>query len=161
LAKLLTKMQKYRLEHPKRLDDLSTQQKAALFRDVKKKAMLEIEELIFLARNLPERQLAKIFNSDILVPFMKTVVDVGLNPEKLGIAPSKWDRSTYLEFKNSKAFQKKRKRLLNIAVGLLSLVSDFTFVASIVPDPMRPYLGAEDFGTKNIRALHYYSMSEP
>jgi hypothetical protein len=89
------------------LNDLSTQQKAALFRDVKKKVMLEIEELTFLARKLPEKQLAKIFNSNNLVPFMKSVLDVGLNPEKPEIEPSKWDHSAYLEFKNSNTFQKK------------------------------------------------------
>lgn len=41
---------------------------------IRKKAQKTIEDLTFLAENLPEKQLNQIFNDDTLIPFCKAIL---------------------------------------------------------------------------------------
>lgn len=73
MPKLLTSRQRYLLKHPELLKELSVQKRGAFYRDVRKKAQAEIDDLTFLAQNLPERQLDRVFNQKTLSPFLESL----------------------------------------------------------------------------------------
>jgi len=63
----LTSRQRYLLENPKLLEEMTPQQRGAFYRDVRKKAATELNDIVFLAKTLPERQQAQIFSRENLI----------------------------------------------------------------------------------------------
>ena len=76
MPRTLSKGQQHLLKNPKLLKEMTPQKRGAFFRDVRKKAIHELNEIVFLARTLPERQQAQVFSEEKLSPLFDALLSM-------------------------------------------------------------------------------------
>jgi len=76
MTKTLTTGQQHLLKNPKLLKEMTPQKRGAFFRDVRKKAICELNEIVFLAKTLPEKQQAQVFSEEKLSPLFDALLSV-------------------------------------------------------------------------------------
>lgn len=139
MPKTLTSRQRYLLEHPELLKDLNPQRRGAFYRDIRKKAFQELEDLTFLAQCLPERQQNKVFNKDRVLPLIRAIFHIEL---EMG----------------EKDLQERRKRLLKLLEQVLYHIGDRTFALKLAPEVMKALIHSAD--TLGLKAIFVASMYE-
>jgi hypothetical protein len=99
---------------------------------IRKKAQKTIEELTYLAQNLPEKQLKQIFSEAALIPFCKAILH---RPEA------------------------DKKRIRKIILGLIGDVfGDEEFALRMVPEDARRLISNTDNPLELVESLFFASM---
>ena len=99
---------------------------------IRKKAQKTVQDLTYLAQNLPERQLNQIFNDEALIPFCKAI------------------------FHREEA---DKKRIRKIILPLIAeVLGDRNFVLKIIPVEARRQLSHVDNPIELVEGLFFTSM---
>lgn len=110
---------------------MTTGEKQRSYR-IRKKALKTIENLAYLAGNLPEKQISQIFTNDTLIPFFKVIFH---RPEA------------------------NKKRIRKIILGLIGdVLGDQTFALSMVPEDARRLISNTDNPIELVESLFFASM---
>jgi len=140
MGKTLTSGQYHLLRNPKLLKEMSPQKRGTFFRDVKQKAITELDDVAFLASVLPEKQQAQVFCKERVRPLFDALFSI----------------KGHLDQKD---FEKRRKRLLQIFDVLFSnYICNVTYVLSIAKKEQR-ILSASEINVHNMQALYLASSS--
>lgn len=100
---------------------------------IRKKALMTIEDLTYLAENLPEKQISQIFTNDILIPFFKSI------------------------FHRREA---DRKRIRKIILGIVGdVLGDQEFALRMVPEDAKRLISNTDNPIELVEALFFTSMN--
>ncbi|TET26553.1 MAG: hypothetical protein E3J73_04310 [Candidatus Bathyarchaeum sp.] len=120
--------------------------KSAYNSRIQQYAIQGLKDLTLLANQLPEGQLAEIFNEKTLHDLFKAMLKIKTSAKN----HEKWKK-----LKETSIILKKRKRLLKICYMILMLVGDFNFVATLVPSNWKPWLRGGYPPIDNLRAILY------
>lgn len=135
MAKTLTSRQEYLLRNPKVLEEMTPQKRGALYRDVRKKAAAELNDIVFLATTLPERQQAQVFSKKEMGPLLDALLSVKRELDE-------------------KDFEKRRRRLLQILNLLFSrYICNATYVLNLAKKERQILTAARSFAA-DMQALY-------
>lgn len=138
MPRTLTKGQQHLLRNPKLLEEMTPQKRGAFYRDVRKKAISELGDIIFLARTLPERQQAQVFSKEKLNPLFDALLSA----------------KRELDEKN---LEKRHRRLLQIFHLLfLKYICNPAYVLSLARKERQILSAAQSF-TADMQALYIAS----
>jgi hypothetical protein len=99
---------------------------------IRKKALKTIEDLTYLAENLPEKQISQIFANDTLIPFFKGIFH---RPEA------------------------DKKRIRKIILGLVGdILGDQEFALRMVPEDAKRLISNTDNPIELVEGLFFASM---
>ena len=99
---------------------------------IRKKAQKTIQDLTYLAQNLPERQLNQIFNDEALIPFCKAI------------------------FHREEADKKRIRKILLRLIG--DILGDVDFALRLVPEGAKRLISNTDNPIELVEALFFTSM---
>lgn len=141
MVKNLTSAQRYLLENQKLLKEMSPQKRGTFYRDVRKKAFAALNDLTFLAKVLPEKQQAQIFNKENVGPLFDSLFSIkGLFDEK--------------------DVEKRRRRLLQMFNLLFSqYICNMSYVLSLAKKERQILSAAQSFAA-DMQALYLASAQE-
>jgi len=126
------------LKNPKILEEMTPQQRGAFYRDVRKKAITELSDIIFLARTLPERQQARVFSKEELSPLFDALLSIKRELDE-------------------NDFDKRRRRLLQMFDLLFSkYICNVTYVLSLARKERQVLTAAQSFAA-DMQALYIAS----
>jgi hypothetical protein len=155
MARKLTGGQRYLLNDPNLWKDMSPQKRGAFFREVRKKAIEELNEIVFLAQTLPEKQLAQIFEKKNMARLFDALLSIKGFSDKENLKPDQKERA-----RTKEDSEKRRKRLLQIFdVLFLNYICNTTYVLSLAKKEQR-ILSASASGVHNMQALYLASTRE-
>ena len=100
---------------------------------IRKKAQKTIQDLTYLAHNLPERQLNQIFNDEALIPFCKAI------------------------FHREEADKKRIRKILLRLIG--DILGDVDFALRLVPEGAKRLISNTDNPIELVEALFFTSMN--
>jgi len=110
---------------------MTAMEKQKIYR-IRKKALKTIGDLIYLAENLPEKQLDQIFSVDVIVPFYKAILH---RPEA------------------------DKKRIRKIILRLIGdVLGDQEFALRMVPEEAKRLISNTDNPIELVEALFFTSM---
>ena len=129
---MLTKSEVKFLEARKDQNKVMTSAEKQKSYRIRKKTLKTIEDLTYLAENLPEKQISQIFTDDTIIPFFKGIFH---RPEA------------------------DKKRIRKIILGLIGdILGDQKFALRIVPEDARRLISNTDNPIELVEGLFFASM---
>jgi len=110
---------------------MTAMEKQKIYR-IRKKALKTIEDLTYLAENLPENQLNQIFNDNTLIPFFKAI------------------------FHRREADKKRIRKIILRLIG--DVLGDQEFALRMVPEEAKRLISNTDNPIELVEALFFTSM---
>jgi hypothetical protein len=140
VPRTLASGQRYLLENPNLLKEMTPQKRGMFYRGLRKKGLAELDDLTFLAKALPEKQQAQVFSKER----MRILFDA------LFAIKGQLDHED---------FEKRRKRLLQIFAVLFSnYICNTTYVLNLAKKEQR-ILSASGRDAHNMQALNLAASS--